>query len=300
MFKKATRQQLKLRLALIGPAGSGKTYTALRVARGLAGDAGSIAVIDSERGSASIYAGEVTEYDVCELESFHPERYIEAIQAADAQGYDVLIIDSLSHAWDGKDGALELKDRAAKRSRSGNSFTAWREITPLHNRMVDAILQCRAHVIVTMRAKTAYAQVKDEKSGRTKIEKLGMEAIQRSGMEYEFTVVGDLDLQHNLMVSKTRCALLDGAMLSRPGEALGQQLLTWLGRGEPVLTPRQQLAAACAEHELAVDDVLGFYESGSPPRRVLEWPPPKMASAVAWLKGEGAERFAAWQAGGSE
>ena len=129
VFKKATKEQAKLRMGIIGPAGSGKTYTALLTARNLVPD-GKIAVLDTERGSASKYA-DIFEFDVCELESFHPENYIKTIQAAEEAGYDVLIIDSLSHAWTGKDGALELVDKAAARER-GNSFAAWRHVTPLH------------------------------------------------------------------------------------------------------------------------------------------------------------------------
>src|SRR5262245_28312049 len=151
-FKQATKKQAKLRMAIIGPSGSGKTYSALAVGQHLGKK---IAVIDTESGSASKYVGKF-QFDVLELESHEPTTYIEAIEAAEAAGYDVLIIDSLSHAWMGRGGALEQVDRIAKRTQSGNSFTAWRDVTPQHNALVEAMLRCKCHLIATMRAKTEY------------------------------------------------------------------------------------------------------------------------------------------------
>ena len=149
-FTKATKRRAKLRLALCGPTGSGKTYSALAIAQGLGQR---IALIDTECGSASLYADKFG-FDVLELESGHPEGYIEAIHEAERAGYDVVIIDSLSHAWMGKDGALELVDKAAKRSKSGNSYMAWREITPHHNKLVEAMLRVPADIIGTTVAHT--------------------------------------------------------------------------------------------------------------------------------------------------
>lgn len=229
-FQRATKKQAKLRLALIGPSGSGKTYTALTLAQHLV-PGGRVALIDTERGSASKYA-DLFEFDVQELESFHPQRYIEAIREAQAAGYDVLIIDSLSHAWMGKDGALELVDKAAKRNPSGNSFAAWRDVTPLHNQLVDAMLATRLHVIVTLRSKMEYVQEKDDK-GKTVIRKVGLQPVQRDGLEYEFDVVGDLDQDNTLVVTKTRCSALHNAVVSKPGHELATTLAEWLD-GEPV------------------------------------------------------------------
>ncbi len=227
-FTKATAHQSRLRLALIGPAGSGKTYSALNVAQHLGSK---VAVIDTERGSASKYAS-LFGFDVLELTTFSPQTYVAAIQAADAAGYDVLVIDSLSHAWMGKGGALEMVDNAAKRSQSNNSFTAWRDVTPHHNAMIDAILACRAHVILTLRAKTEYVQEKD-KDGKTVIRKVGLAPIQRDGLEYEADVVGDLDQSHTLVVTKSRCPELTDAVIPKPGKELADQLRAWLGQGEP-------------------------------------------------------------------
>ena len=233
VFKKARKEQAKLRMGIIGPAGSGKTYTALITARNLVPD-GKIAVIDTERGSASKYA-DIFEFDVCELESFHPENYIKTIQAAEEAGYDVLIIDSLSHAWAGKDGALELVDKAAARER-GNSFAAWRHVTPLHNAMVDAIIGARLHVIVTMRSKVEWVIEKDER-GKSVPRKIGLQPVQRDGLEYEFDVVADMDLDNNFIVSKTRCPALRGSVIHCPNEEPAKTLRAWLSDGVPVVEP---------------------------------------------------------------
>jgi hypothetical protein len=227
-FTKATKHQARLRMALIGPSGSGKTYSALAIASGIGKR---VAVIDTERGSASKYAG-IFEFDTLELDVFAPQTYVQAIQAADAAGYDVLVIDSLSHAWFGKDGALEQVDKAAKRSNSQNSFTAWREVTPHHNAMIDAILQCRCHVIVTMRAKTEYVMETNEK-GKSVPRKVGLAPVQRDGLEYEFDIVADMNLENDMVVSKSRCPAMSGQVINKPGKNVADILMAWLTDGEP-------------------------------------------------------------------
>ncbi len=161
-FQKATKQQRKARIALIGPSGSGKTYSALAIAQGMGSN---IAVIDTEFQSTTLYA-DTFDFSVLSLESFAPETYVAAIKAAEEAGFDVLIIDSLSHAWIGKDGALAQVDKAAARSRSGNTFAAWREVTPKHNELVDTMIRCNCHLIVTMRAKTEYVIEQVERGAR--------------------------------------------------------------------------------------------------------------------------------------
>jgi energy-coupling factor transporter ATP-binding protein EcfA2 len=242
-FQKATKKEAKLRLALIGPSGSGKTYTALTLATHLVPN-GKIAVIDTERGSASKYA-DLFNFDVQELETFHPKQYINAIAEAEAAGYDVLVIDSLSHAWMGRDGALELVDKAARRNGNGNSWAAWRDVTPLHNALVDAMLAASLHVIVTMRSKMEYVQDKDEK-GKSVIRKIGLQPVQRDGLEYEFDVIGDMDQDNTLIVSKTRCPSLVGAVISRPNADLATVLAQWL-RAEPG-TLAEQVTQPTTEH----------------------------------------------------
>lgn len=227
-FRKATKQQIRLRLALIGSSGSGKTYTALNIAKHLGGK---VAVIDTERGSASKYA-DLFEFDALELQTFNPLTYVEAIKAAEQAGYQILVIDSLSHAWMGKEGALEQVDKIQKRSQSNNSFTAWRDVTPMHNALVDAILQCNCHIIATMRAKTEYVMEVNEK-GKNVPRKIGIAPIQRDGLEYEFDVVADMDFDNNLIVSKTRCPALSGEIINKPGKEIAETLRAWLTDGEP-------------------------------------------------------------------
>lgn len=233
-FKAAKKYGAKARVALIGPAGAGKTYSALAIAKVLAGN-GKVAVIDTENGTASKYADLFT-FDTLQLETFEPDTYVKAIHAAEEAGYAVVVIDSLSHAWMGKGGALEQVDAAARRSSSGNSFTAWRDVTPKHNAMVQALIACKAHLIVTMRAKMEYVQEKDDR-GKTIIRKVGLAAIQRDGLEYEFDVVGDMDIDNNLVVSKSRCPALHGKVFNKPGEHPGKELVEWLSGDAPPAAP---------------------------------------------------------------
>lgn len=244
-FKKASKAQAKLRLGLVGPAGSGKTMTAIRVAHGLGGR---VAVIDTERGSASLYAGERgLAFDVLELETYEAAKFIDAIQEAEQAGYDVLIIDSLSHAWAGKGGILEFVDNAAKRS-GGGSFSGWRDATPRHNQLVDAILGAKLHIICTLRSKVEH--VIETVNGRTQVRKVGLQPVQRDGLEYEFTVVGDVTQDHELIITKTRAAWLKDQIIREAGEELGKQLAAWLAAGStepPAALPASGTSPA-AEH----------------------------------------------------
>jgi len=226
-FERATKRRAKGRLGLIGPSGSGKTYTALRVAKCL-GER--IALLDTERGSASKYA-DLFHFDVCELVVFSPRNYIAAIQDAERGGYEVLILDSLSHAWSGKGGVLEMKDAAAKRSRSNNSFAAWRDVTPIHNQLVDAILGADLHIIATMRVKTEWVIEEDDR-GKKHPRRIGLQPEQRAGLEYEFDVLCDLDHSLDCTIAKTRCPDLQGKVFREAGEAdLGATFAAWLGTG---------------------------------------------------------------------
>jgi hypothetical protein len=142
-----------------------------------------------------------------------------------------LILDSLSHAWIGKDGALEQIDRIAKRSPSSNTFAAWPDVTPLHNQLIEAMLLCQSHLIVTMRSKTEYIIEEYEDKGRKKTRptKVGLAPIQRDGLEYEFDVVGDMDRDNNLIVTKSRCPDLFGRIIHKPGKDLAYTLRAWMG-----------------------------------------------------------------------
>lgn len=238
VIKKAVKHESKLRLALIAPSGAGKTYTSLVLSQALAQDK-RVAVIDTERGSASKYA-DLFDFDVVELDSFSPKVYVEALRELGAIGYGVIIIDSLSHAWMGKDGALEMVDKARARSGSQNSFTAWRDVTPEHNALIDAILASPAHVIATMRAKTEYVLESVTENGRTKQvpRKVGLAPFQRDGMEYEFDVVADMDQDNTLVVTKSRCPAISSEVIKKPGRELGETLIKWLsGAPAPVPAP---------------------------------------------------------------
>ena len=241
-FRKAVKFEAKLRLALCGLPGTGKTFSALAIAAGIAkriregghGD-GRIAVIDSERGSAALY-GNKFDFDVTELEdTYSPLAYVDKIKEAERGGYDIVIIDSLSHAWAGKGGALDQKDQAA--DRTGNSWTAWRDVTPKHNALVDAMLACKGHVIATMRQKMEHVQ--ETVNGKTNIKKVGLAAIQREGMDFEMTMVGDVDYTHTLKITKTRIDGIDiGEQFERPGEDFAGRLYAWLMDGaKPIERP---------------------------------------------------------------
>lgn len=227
-FHKAAKTQARLRMAIYGASGAGKTYSALAIAKSF----GKIALIDTERGSASKYA-DIFEFDVVELSDPHPARYIETIKAAGAAGYDVLIIDSLSHAWQ---KVLEIVDDITRKSQSKNSYLSWRDVTPLQNQFVDAMLTAPLHIIATMRSKTEYALDKDDR-GKLSPRKIGLAPIQRDGIEYEFDVVAEMNADNDFIVTKTRCPALNGVSVNKPGDNVGSVLKAWLTEGAPMPPP---------------------------------------------------------------
>ena len=181
-------------------------------------------MIDTESGRGELYAKEF-DYDVVTMSApYLPEKYIAAIEAAEAAGYDNLIIDSLSHAWAGSGGLLDQQGHIAD-SGKGNSFTAWRTITPKHNALIDKIIGSKCHIIATMRAKTDY--IITEENGRREVKKVGLAPVQRDGLEYEFTVVFDITKDHTLNVSKDSTQLFDGTY-PKLTEDIGRQLNSWL------------------------------------------------------------------------
>lgn len=202
-------------MALSGPSGSGKTYTLLSIATELGRP---IALVDTERGSAEKYA-DLFEFDTLPLESFSPDLVPRLIEIAVAHGYRVLIIDSLSHFWSGTDGELDQVDKVKRRLRD-NGFAAWREITPKHNRMIDAMLAAPLHILVSMRVKTEWVMETEERTGKTKPRKVGLQPVMRDGIEYEFDVCGDMDQENTLQVTKSRCPKLSGGIFPKPGTEL--------------------------------------------------------------------------------
>lgn len=225
MFRKAQKSLSKARICLAGPAGSGKTYSALLIASGLGTG---IAMIDTEHGSGDLYSDKF-DYDILRLSPpYECKKYIEAIKEAESCGFDVLIIDSLSHGWSGEGGLLDMKDKIVQSGR-GNDWTSWRYVTPLHNQLVEAILQSKCHIIATARSKMKYEA--EESNGKIKkVRKIGLDPILREGMEYEFTVVLDISSEHVATSSKDRTSLFDGQFF-KPSRETGQKILSWLKQG---------------------------------------------------------------------
>lgn len=241
LFRPATREKIRLRMAIDGPSGSGKTFTALRCATALGQR---IAIINSESGAVQKYLGLAPDgipfqFDICEISDHAPTKYTEAILAAGAAGYDCIIIDSLSHAWAGSGGALELKDR-----QGGNSFVAWKNVSPMHARMIDAILHSPSHVIATMRSKTEYIIETDDR-GRAAPRKVGMAPVQRAGVEYEFDLYCSLDAEHIMKVTKSRCPDVADVITVKPGMSFMAPVVSWLNDGSNV--PAERFAVTEAD-----------------------------------------------------
>lgn len=241
LFRKATREKVFLKLAVTGPSGSGKTYSSLRLARGLVGPTGKIALIDTENRSASLYADRF-DFDTLDIAPpFDNEKFIEGVNAAVDAGYGAIVIDSASHFWE---GILDYKDKLDQRG--GNSYTNWKIAGDKFGGIVKAVLQSPAHVICCMRSKMDYVQEKDDR-GKTQIKKVGLAPIMRDGIEYEFTTVFDVALNHQAAVSKDRSGLFVDKIFQITEET-GAQLEAWrLSGGEPVW--KTQLAAVIGANE---------------------------------------------------
>jgi len=231
-FEDAVRAAEKARIALTGPSGSGKTYTALSIGTGLLPEGGTLGVIDTERGSASKYAGLFT-FKTMKLPSFEPQALIRALAVAAARGIDVVIIDSLTHFWSGRGGALAQVDQKTKSSRSGNAFTTgWKDVSPLLLDMLDAILSYPGHVICTMRVKTEWVIQKNDQ-GKSEPTKVGTKLDQRDGIDYEFDLVGALNQDHVMTIDKSRYPTIEvGSSHDRPDFSFGQNIAGWLDDGE--------------------------------------------------------------------
>jgi hypothetical protein len=252
-IKKAVKTKQRLRLAIDGVSGSGKTYTALAVASGMGGP---IIVIDSEHGSASLYADRFA-FDTIELVQFQIEDYISALELAasgnEGNGYPVVVIDSTSHAWD---GLVERVERIANQKFGGNTFRGWGEGTPLQKKLIEAMLNYPGHVIVTCRSKTEYSIEKNDK-GATTIKKVGTAAVQRQGFEYEFTMAMTMDANHVGMVTKDRTSKFQDKFIEKPGKAFGQQLIAWLNEGAaPPPPPPKTVEQKCYDAMVEIGNIL--------------------------------------------
>ena len=217
-LRKSERKKAKIKMALQGPSGAGKSFSAILLAQGLSGgDMTKIAVIDSENGSADLYS-HLGSFNVLQLKNpFSPENYIKAIEICEKAGMEVIILDSISHCWD------YLLDYHA--SLTGNSFTNWNKVTPRQRAFVDKILQSDAHIIATMRTKQDY--VLNNRDGKFIPEKVGLKAVQRDGVDYEFTLVFDIDVKHNAIASKDRTGLFIDKPEFQINAATGKKILRW-------------------------------------------------------------------------
>jgi hypothetical protein len=267
-LKKAERKKAKLKLGMSAPSGGGKTLGALLIAYGLMKEKypklpdaelwAKIAIIDSENGSGELYANTekagvpIGEYCAITLTApFTPEKYIEGIILCFNEGIEVCIIDSTTHLWAGVGGALEKQGDIAKRT--GNSYTAWRDVTPSHNRFIDTMLQTDIHIIATMRSKTEYVQEKDQTTGKTTVRKVGLNPIQRDGMEYEFTAFLEIDAEHNAFGSKDRTGLVD-QLYFKISPDVGKQFMKWLESGVDASTPSKVVAESNLKVETELTD----------------------------------------------
>jgi hypothetical protein len=223
-LRKATRKKAKIRLGLSAVSGGGKTYSAILIAKGLVDDLSKVAIIDTENGSADLYA-HLGDFNVLPLTApFTPERYIEAIKSCEKAGMEVIIIDSISHEWDGKGGCLEIVESL------GGKYQDWAKVTPRHQAFIEAILHSPSHIITTVRRKQDYEMIKD--GNKIRIEKGGLKEITREGFEYELTINLELDTHHNATASKDRTQLFMGKPAFVPSEKTGELIANWCEQGE--------------------------------------------------------------------
>lgn len=239
-LQKAKRQQVKLRLNLSAPSGAGKTYSALLLAKGLVNDWDKIAVIDTENGSASLY-DHLGEFNVINLAPpFSPERYIEAINACIDAGMECVIIDSSTHEWSGAGGCLEINEKLAAAKYKGNTWSAWSETTPRHDKFVNHVLHSPVHIITCTRSKMETVMGEDRK-----VKKVGMKDMQRDGWEYELTVSLNIDRDtHMAIASKDRTELFEGKEPFVITEETGQLIRKWCETGEKKPSQEEMIKAA--------------------------------------------------------
>lgn len=247
-LQQAERKQAKIKMSLMGPAGSGKTYSSLIIAFGMINNWSKIAVIDTERGSANLYS-HLGSYYVLELdEPFTPERFIEAIKLCEQSNIEIIIIDGISPEWNGKNGILEIHEKTTSSMKVPNSFTAWASVTPRHQAFIDAILQSKCHVITTLRTKTEY--VLSERNGKNVPQKVGMAAIQRDGYEYEVSISLDIDDEHMAMSSKDRTGLFSEKGKFKITQETGKLIRDWCKSGKTLADVKVDITQATTVDEL--------------------------------------------------
>lgn len=236
-LKIAQRQKAKIKLALQGASGTGKTFSALSLAYGLVGNWNKIMVIDCEANSSHLYS-HLGNYLVLNLtKPFSPERYIEAIEICEKAGAEAIIVDSLSHEWSGEGGILDIHQ-----SMPGNSFTNWAKVSPRHNALIQRILQSNTHIIATLRTKQDY--VLQDKGGRFVVEKVGLAAVQREDVSYEFTIQLDLDIKHYATASKDRTNLFSDKPPFVITVDTGKKISDWCNLGRSLESAKAELKEA--------------------------------------------------------
>lgn len=251
-IRKAQRSQIKLRIGLAGPSGSGKTYSALLLARGLTTSWEKVGIIDTENGSADLYS-DLGPYNVITLEKpFSPQRYIEALEALEVAGIEVIVVDSITHEWSGAGGILELQEKA------GGRFQDWAKVTPLHNKFIQALLTSKADIITTVRSKTDYAMTQDGKNA--KVTKVGMKPETREGFEYEMTVSFDINVNHLAETSKDRTGLFKDQAPFVISEETGHILRDWSNGGVDQV---QIIIDLAKQKGKAINDIENAYKVAS-------------------------------------
>lgn len=236
-LRKATRKKAKIRLGFSAVSGGGKTVSALLIAFGMTGDWAKIGVIDSECESADLYANHtlpngftIGEFQTLPLSApFTPERYVEAIKTCEAAGVEVIIVDSITHEWDGRGGCLEIIEELTQKDPKHNSYTQWAKVTPRHQDFIDAIMQSPCHVFTTVRRKQDYDM--SNQNGKTVVTKAGLKEVTREGFEYELTANLELDQMHNATASKDRTGLFMDKPSFIPSVETGQMLKEWCETG---------------------------------------------------------------------
>lgn len=238
--KKAKREKVYTKIALMAPSGGGKTYSSLRLATGMAkeleketGKKTKILLANTEQKRGYYYANEF-DYDIVDINApYNPEKFVDLIDFAVSQKYDILILDSTSHEWEGKGGCLELQQQA------GGTYQAWGKVTPRHNKFINAIADSPIHIIATMRGKDQYEMTKDDR-GKTSVQKLGVGAKQRDGFEYEFTCTFLIDQKTNCAeVQKDNTHIFEHEGSTLLTETHGKRIIQWANSGEGYTPPRR-------------------------------------------------------------
>jgi len=264
-IRKAVRSQAKMRIGLFGPSGSGKTYSALLLAKGLVGDLSKVVIIDTENGSADLYS-HLGAYSVLPLLApYEPRRYIDAIKYCEKEGFELIIIDSITHEWDGPGGCLDIH------SKLGGKFENWAKVTPLHQRFLESIVSSSCHVITTGRSKVDYAFEGKKDGGRGKVEKLGLKTITREGFDYELTVAFQINQEHYCTIDKDRTDTFRDCSPFQITEETGKVINEWNEKVPPAMPIIKPTDEQAAKQEWLIAKIMDDTLGGKDKDRLLYW-----------------------------